>query len=160
MNKKYNLYIMVGLPGSGKTTIAKKLIKILENTTIVSRDEIRFNLLQENDSYFKYEKKVFNIFIDEINEKLKKGNVIADATHISMSARHKLISKISTDYNKIIAIVINSNTYICIERNNQRIGRAKVPEQVIWNMLKNAQFPNTEEENINEVYSLELVEEK
>ena len=158
MNKKYNLYIMVGLPGSGKSTIAKKLIKILENTTIVSRDEIRFNLLQENDAYFKYEKKVYNTFIDEINKKLKKGNVIADATHISIAARHKLISRISTDYNKIIAIVITSNPHTCVERNNQRIGRAKVPEQVIWDMLKNTQFPNIKEEKIDEVYSLELME--
>ena len=52
-----DLYIMVGVPGCGKSTW-------IENnrdsySTVISRDEIRFNMLKSDDDYFKYETKVF-----------------------------------------------------------------------------------------------------
>ena len=44
MNKNI-LYIMIGAPGSGKTTIAKNTCSAQDNTIHISRDEIRFSLL-------------------------------------------------------------------------------------------------------------------
>lgn len=43
MNKPI-LYVMVGLSGSGKSSIAKEIVKISENTIIVSSDAIREEL--------------------------------------------------------------------------------------------------------------------
>ena len=48
---------MVGCPGSGKSTWAKKH---LPDTYYVSRDEVRFSLLQDGEDYFSHEKEVFN----------------------------------------------------------------------------------------------------
>ena len=49
------LFIMIGAPGSGKSTWVKKQLRN-DIDAYVSRDEIRFSMLQEGDAYFKYEK--------------------------------------------------------------------------------------------------------
>ena len=86
------LYMMVGIPGSGKSTFAKTL-----KGKYVSRDEVRFKLLQDEDDYFAKEKEVFQKFIYEIEEGLSKGNdVIVDATHLNKGSRYKLFSSINT----------------------------------------------------------------
>ena len=80
------LYMMVGCPGSGKSTFAKTL-----KGKYISRDEIRFKLLQDEDDYFAKEGEVFQKFIYEIEEGLSKyGDVIVDATHLNKGSRHKL----------------------------------------------------------------------
>ena len=57
------LYVLVGCPGSGKSTWAKKH---LADTYYVSRDEIRFGLLKAGDDYFSHEDEVYEKFIDGI----------------------------------------------------------------------------------------------
>ena len=59
MNK---LYLMVGIPGSGKSTFIANTKEV--RTLIVSRDAIRFSMVSEGESYFKKEKEVFNTFIN------------------------------------------------------------------------------------------------
>ena len=39
-----NVYILMGLPGAGKTTWAEKKTKENDNTIIISRDDIRYML--------------------------------------------------------------------------------------------------------------------
>ena len=123
------LYIMVGLPGSGKSYIADILAKET-NGTVVSRDEIRFKYLKDDEEYFRYEKKVFKEYVDTIQKYLDEGGtVIADATHIDVFSRRKLLENISfasVDY--VIPIVVNTPFEICKKRNAQRTGRKKVPD--------------------------------
>ena len=65
---KNKLYVMIGCPGSGKSTYAKKHFP---HALYVSRDEIRFNLIAENEEYFSKEDEVFTEFINAINLGLK-----------------------------------------------------------------------------------------
>ena len=96
MNNK--LYIMSGCPGSGKTTYAKKHFP---NAKYVSRDEIRFSMVSENEAYFGKEEEVFNKFIEEINTGLRDSlDVVADATHLNVYSRLKLLSNLDLDRNK------------------------------------------------------------
>lgn len=78
------LIIMSGAPGSGKSTYAKQMIEKNPKTVIVSRDNIRFGLLQEGESYFSHENEVLKIFYTSIIHYLSSNyDVIADASHLS-----------------------------------------------------------------------------
>jgi predicted kinase len=49
------------------------------------------------------------------------------------------------DY-QIIYIVFNADAETCIERNNKRVGRERVPENVIRNMCRDFRYPSIEED--------------
>ena len=69
-----NLYLMVGAPGSGKSTYANNFINTYgKPIKVVSRDAIRFSLLNDGAPYFSKEKDVFSKFTKEINEGVEKG---------------------------------------------------------------------------------------
>ena len=89
------LYISCGIPGSGKSTFLKKHFG--PDELIVSRDDIRFQVLGEDEEYFSHENEVFDTFVDDIIYWMKMGNnVYADATHLNKRSRDKLISAIDT----------------------------------------------------------------
>ena len=76
-----------------------------QNAIHVSRDIIRFNLLDENDDYFDKETLVFKLFIKAIQDSLNNNNnVIADATHLNLGSRQKLLSNLNLDnvYVKVV----------------------------------------------------------
>ena len=65
------LRVMVGIPGSGKSSYIKResdrLTSQGQKVRVISRDAIRFSLVGENDEYFSKEKQVFEKFITSIN---------------------------------------------------------------------------------------------
>ena len=60
------LYLMCGIPGSGKSTWIKQ--NKIESDAVISRDVVRFSLVKEHEEYFSKETEVFYTFIDQINE--------------------------------------------------------------------------------------------
>lgn len=143
---KNKLYIMIGIPGSGKSTYAKNHFP---NAVYISRDEIRFNLVSENEEYFSKEDKVFSEFIYMINKNLSIGkDVIADATHLNPRSRTKLFSHLNINPTKteIIAVVMRTPLEVCLDRNENRKGtRSYVPPQVIKNMYSSFKEPTMKE---------------
>lgn len=133
------LYMMVGIPGSGKSTFAKNL-----KGKYISRDEIRFKMINNKDDYFSKEGEVFQKFIYEIQDTvIANKDVIVDATHLNKNSRRKILSKVCPK--KVIAIVMDTPLDVCLQRNAQRSGRAFVPEDVIRNMHENMTIPEYDE---------------
>lgn len=140
------LYILCGPSGSGKSTWAIHFMNSdpEEKTRYVSRDEIRYSMIAEDDNYFAREREVFRKFANTIRQTLVDGfDVIADATHLNEFSRRKLTQAIDMyfkNYN-IVYIVFKVDINECLKRNEGREGRAKVPETVIRNMCRDFRPP-------------------
>ena len=131
---KPTCYIMSGVSGCGKSTWARKFTAEHGNVVHVSRDEIRFSLLADDEDYFAREDDAVAIFYSEINKALAAGHdVIADATHISERALRETMRRIDIDCDKVL-VSFDTPLDTCIVRNAHRDGRARVPERVIRNM--------------------------
>lgn len=143
--KQKKVWLLSGLPGSGKSTWARQ--KIAENGGVwCSRDEVRFSIVKENEEYFSHEDEVFNTWIKQINKVLENPeveDVYIDATHLNDKSRNKVLNRLTknTDIEKIINVLFLTPLETCLERNKQRSGRAVVPEEVIRNMAKTFQIP-------------------
>ena len=148
-----NLIIMVGAPGSGKSTYIRNHMKLLAGTTTyVSRDEIRFSLLKDNEPYFSKEKETWKLFLEKIKMAIHGyDNIFVDATHLSIASRTKLINGlkgIGVDFANVtvIALVMDVCLAKCLEQNEHRAGRAYVPQDAIKNMFAEFQIPIFEKE--------------
>ena len=141
---------MVGAAGSGKTYFAKNhLMKNDENLYYVSRDEVRFSIITDENEYFSKENEVFQIFINKIKYYLDSktfacSGVIADATHLNWPSRRKLLNALGILNGaypnlEIIPVVVRPELDVVLERNNQREGRARVPKDTVIHM-RNSQI--------------------
>lgn len=89
-NEKPTLYITVGLPGSGKTTWAKKFLRDHPGTVRVNRDDLREML---HSSVWSAENEALTTAVrdDIIVRALRKGrSVICDDTNLSPKVRTRL----------------------------------------------------------------------
>ena len=148
---KKHLYLMMGVPGSGKSTYSKSVLK--DGDIYISRDEIRYSLLTEEDDYFAKENEVIKTFIDNIDKSLVNeeycGDVYADATHLSPKSRAQVLNKLKNK-DKVSVIYLDIPLNIILERNAQRKGRALVPENVVRRMYNSIILP-TKAEGIEEL---------
>jgi tRNA uridine 5-carbamoylmethylation protein Kti12 len=148
-----NLYVLCGIPGCGKSTWVKN--RMAENTSstdpkwaYVSRDEVRFSMITEEDDYFSKEKQVFEEFVNRICGNLSDAyiqNVIADATHLNEISRDKLINAIRRKRPNlplhITMVYFDIPLEVCKFRNDKREGRAHVPDEVMNKMYIQLEFP-------------------
>ena len=138
MNK---LFVMIGIPGVGKSTIAEK-IAINEPAIIVSSDVIRGELYGD-ESVQGDPAKVFRIVHENVKHYLGKGcNVIMDATNINSKKRAAFlreVNKVCPDCQKI-AVVVVADKDTCVSRDLFR--ERTVGWEVIERMIANFQPPH------------------
>lgn len=152
------LWILCGPPGAGKSTYMRKR-GLGRNEVYVSRDEIRFSMLKNDDKYFKHEKDVFNAYTCFIQEALDNNkDVFADATHLNYYSRNKLLKSLNLKNTTINCIVFNTPLVTCLTRNNTRSGRERVPEDVVIKMYNS--FTNPKEDNYKYNMILEIEQEE
>lgn len=137
-NNISNFYMMIGIVGSGKSTIAKR-VAVENNATIIESDAYRQDeygdASVQGDNHSLFEK-----MHNDIISLLSVGkNVILDATNISHKHRVAFLSKLNRlDVHKT-AILCMTDVSTCIEQNNAR--ERKVPEHVIIRMWKTFNVP-------------------
>lgn len=152
-----NLNLICGIPGSGKSSW---LQRYHYNDYIVSRDDIRFSLLQEEDGYFDHEKEVFVKLCQTVDYYGAIGDkdVWVDQTSLNARSRGKLLRNIQkSSFDEINAYYILVPYDIAVKRNSNRKGRKRVPNNVIGNMLKTFTIPSLDE-GFDNVYQIEEVE--
>lgn len=133
---EHTLIIMMGPAGIGKSYWAKQFQKKHDDCVIVSRDHIRFSLLDTKDNYFEYEDKVEQTYYDTINNMLLTHKyVIADATQITRKSRKKLMQNLKLpSRTKRIGVWIEGPIQLAMRNNSQKTGRAYVDPNIIQQM--------------------------
>lgn len=133
VKKKYKtdlepiLYMLIGIPCSGKSTYAEKNCTRL-NAEIVSSDDIRLELKGDYKFSLQDNKRIFEIAYDRIENTLRRGkNVIFDATNTNKKYRQRYITLARKFEAQIIAIVFNTPFHICVQRNEEREKNRKIP---------------------------------
>ena len=147
--------LMVGIPGSGKSTYVKREADALKadgNTVAtISRDYYRKKLVGDTNNstlYFSHEKEVFKQFVEDINNCLEVGidYIFIDATHISKASRAKILRSLRPDpLTELEVVVLNPSVDECLRRNSLRTGFELVPPAAIRKMYKDMEFPTPEE---------------
>lgn len=133
---KKQLWLMSGPPASGKSQWAKEHYEINRETFCwISRDKIRFSLLQDGEDYFAHEKQTYNLFVKMTQNALNNDDiaiVIADATFLTDKARKKFLNAVKPlDDVEVKLIIMDTSLYTCLERNANREGRQCVPDTEI-----------------------------
>ena len=144
------LILMCGPSGAGKSTWAKKIAEEqVKPVHYVSRDEVRFSMVSEEEEYFSKENEVFKEWIRRIQSFLDTDEdcyIIADATHLSERSRNKTLDALVLPDNiNIIPVSVYPGVQKCLDRNELRSGRARVPRSVIRRMCMSYEAPTSNE---------------
>ena len=131
------LYVMIGIPGSGKSTFVKEHPEM----NVVCPDEIRQELFGDAENQ-EQGRKVFQIAFNRARKLLDAGqDVIFDSTNVRRKYRKDYFKKFP-DVSKV-AVFVNTPVDECKRRNAGR--DRKVSDAVIDRMAKNLNPPTCDE---------------
>lgn len=128
--------ILIGIPGSGKTTYARYLEKY-NGYVRLSQDEMiripnRLGLTQR--------------IFQAITESVKSGkNVVIDGTYIEKSKRKELVSFCENLNAEIVFCVFSANVKDCIKHNETKQEETKPTDDVIREMKERLENPTKKE---------------
>lgn len=144
------VYIMSGLPGSGKTHYCNEHGK---NDIVLHRDEFRASLRKELNinKYFpvssREEQKLWTKEIEKTIPKAKELDkaIWIDQTTLTEKTLRRIINLFDEDWEVIIVMMV-TEIEECLMRNKTRSGYEFVPEKVISDMENNYHL------NLNKIY--------
>lgn len=135
-NNKPDFVMLVGLPGSGKSTLIEKEYT---NYCVHSSDAIREELSGDVNNQ-DINKQVFEVLHKRVKEDLSNGkNVVYDATNISWKRRKAFLQELSSIPCWKNCVIMATPFEMCVERNKAR--ERTVPYFVIERMYKNFDIP-------------------
>ena len=110
------LYIMVGVPGAGKTTYAKSK---LAHAVYIGADALREKFYGKEMTLRGY-RKIHRIILKSAREYLHQGyDVVIDCTNISLNTR-KQYHGIISGHDKIVAVYVNVPIWQALLNNRKR----------------------------------------
>lgn len=146
---KKTAYIMVGLPGSGKSTWRFDKLKYTPIPTgIVSSDDHIEDAAKKrgttyNDIFKDYAKTAMYLMHRDLENFISEGmDIIWDQTNLNVKSRAAKLAKIPDDYEKV-AVVFCLPLEKCLQRNAKR--ERSIPDHIIRNMHESFEMPTFEE---------------
>ena len=147
------LVMMIGLPGSGKSTYAKSLTKCYPDLefVVLSTDDYIENKAVANgttyaDIFQDTYKEAEEFMFAKLQYAIDNGiSVFWDQTNLNKKTRMKKLDKIPDDY--VRAFVLYSNTDIdsLLERQKNRKPTKIIPRHVMTNMANSLEWPDADE---------------
>ena len=132
---KPEFIMLVGLPGSGKSTFIKRY----KEYKVHSSDDIREELTGDANRQ-DINNLVFKTLHNRVKEDLLNGqSVIYDATNVSRKRRKAFLQELNNIPCWKYCLLIATPFEVCLERNSQR--DRKVPYHVIERMYKDFDIP-------------------
>lgn len=148
------LLMLVGLPGSGKSTFIKELAEMYNSlllpTTVVSTDNYIDLIAMER---MKTYNDVFQDVIDEATRHAKQSvidgvknghHIVWDQTNLTIKGRKSKLAMIPYTYFKKAVVVCCSSEERWNHRLVDRPGKV-IPSHVLTNMMKGFEMPTTAE---------------
>ena len=136
------LFVLIGLPGAGKSTFAQIVKERNRRVKYLSSDELRKEFCDFKDNH----SKIFDIMNKRTIYMLKENNnVIYDSTNLERRYRIDLFNQIRMsllENVKVEAVFIHNGLNRAIEQSNKRKNRDDVNEELIRNMYKTMQLPS------------------
>lgn len=139
MNK---LIMIVGLPGSGKSTYAQKLIKEMDNLVVFSSDNLREELFGDTNNQDNN-----GILFEELHKRIREAllagkNIVYDATNVSSKRRRGFLRNLSgKNFNDVEFHCHYMNTGLEDSIKNNKKRDRMVPTEVIIDMRKRLTVP-------------------
>lgn len=143
------LIVMVGIAGSGKSTIADNLlIKRGEEEIkpiVLSSDKIR-QQMKLNDENNAHNALLFEFIKSRAKDSISEcKDVIVDATNLNKKRRAAMIAEFKKLNCEKICICVMTPFDECVKRNNERTNHVNVPYDKIKTMYMNWQPPHLHE---------------
>lgn len=135
--------MMVGLPGSGKSTLVSKFMNPsifdLLSTDLYIENKALCEGITYNEAFPKYIDAAQKAFNTQMQESLDEGmNIVHDQTNLTMKKRKRILDKVSSGYFKV-CIWVNCPFSVAMERSN-RPGKV-IPAHVMQTMNDSFQEP-------------------
>jgi predicted kinase len=131
------LILLIGLPGSGKSTFAKQLLVEDPQRQLISTDAIRSQIFGDEatqGSWLLIWREVQRQFQQAIgNSSCAASKAIYDATNAKRRHRTEVIALArATGFTHITGLWLDTPIWLCLARNRRRV--RKVPEDIIFRM--------------------------
>lgn len=147
------LILLSAIPGSGKSTWARKYQREHQNVHIVSSDDVRKKLTGSQQN-FGQEALVWQTFLETLNsygEKEPDCTVIADATNLQNKYR-RYYFEATPVFKKHILVVFNIPYEICCEQNKMREAEKIVPPAAMERLRNEFEPPTGEVTKLYDEY--------